>query len=119
MEKYYKPKSKDNENERSSHLPSDRGVLAQKKARVELSLSEVIADPGFCKPIDDYDKEIRDEIKKVYLLNGPTQPIGHNFPRKQQGDHFRSYQESWFKKFDWLEYSVENDSAYCFYCYLF
>jgi hypothetical protein len=46
MEKYYKPKSKNNENERSSHLSSGGGVLAQKKARVELSSSEVIADPG-------------------------------------------------------------------------
>jgi Domain of unknown function (DUF4371) len=113
MEKYYKPKSKDNKNEKSSHLPYDRGVFAQKKARVEFSPSEVIADPGLRKPIDDYDKEIRDEI------NDPTQPIGHNFPCKQQGDHFRSFQESWFKKFDWLEYNVENDSTYYFYCYLF
>jgi hypothetical protein len=73
-------------------------VLAQKKACVELSPSEVIVDSGLRKPIDDYDNEIRDKIRRAYLLNGPTQPIGHRFPCKQQGDHFRSFQESWFKK---------------------
>ncbi|XP_078164826.1 uncharacterized protein LOC144559628 [Carex rostrata] len=109
MEKYYKPTSRSSETESSS----------QKKARVELSPSDIIADPGLRKPIDEYDNEIRDQVRRAYLLNGPTQQIGHTFPRKKQGDHFRSFQESWFKKFDWLEYSVENDSAYCFYCYLF
>jgi hypothetical protein len=57
-------------------------------------------------------KKIRDEIRRTYLLNGPTQLVSHNFPRKQQGDHFRSFQESCFKKFDWLEYSVENKFGY-------
>jgi hypothetical protein len=84
-----------------------------------LSSSDIIADPGFRKSIDDYDKKNRDEIRRTYLLNGPTQPVSHNFPRKQQGNHFRSFQESCFKKFDWLEYSVENDSIYYFYCYFF
>jgi hypothetical protein len=52
-------------------------VLAQKKARVELNPSEIIADPRLHKPIDDYDKEIKDEVRRAYLLNGPTQPISH------------------------------------------
>jgi hypothetical protein len=82
MEKYYKLKSKNNENEKSSHLPFDRGVFAQKKGRVELSQSEVIADSEFHKPIEDYNKEIRDEIRRTYLLNGLIQPIDHNFPCK-------------------------------------
>jgi hypothetical protein len=72
MKKYYKPKSKNNENERSSHLLSGGGVLAQKKTRVELNPSEVIADPKLHKPIDDYDKEIKDKVRRAYLLNGPT-----------------------------------------------
>ncbi|XP_078177490.1 uncharacterized protein LOC144571969 [Carex rostrata] len=108
MKKYYKPTSRSSETESSS----------QKKACVELSPSDINADPGLRKPIDEYDKEIRDQVRRAYLLNGPTQPIGHTFSRKQ-GDHFRSFQESWFKKFDWLEHSVENDSAYFFYRYLF
>ena len=31
----------------------------------------------------------------------------------------RSFKEDWYKKFDWLEYSISNDAAYCFSCYLF
>ncbi|XP_050222763.2 uncharacterized protein LOC126672854 [Mercurialis annua] len=31
----------------------------------------------------------------------------------------RSFLEAWFKKFPWLEYSVEKDAAFCLYCYLF
>ena len=31
----------------------------------------------------------------------------------------RSFKESWYLKFPWLEYSVEKDAAYCLYCYLF
>ncbi|KAH7665581.1 Ribonuclease H-like protein [Dioscorea alata] len=50
---------------------------------------------------------------------GPCQPVGHNFPRKQQGKDLRSFKELWFQKFDWLEYSVEKDAAYCFCCYFF
>lgn len=107
MEKYFKLKSGNNESGSS-----------QKKARVELNQSDIIADPGLRKPIDDYEKDIRDEVRRAYLLNGPIQPIGHSFPSKMQ-DHYRSFQESWFKKFDWLEYSIEKDSTYCFYCYLF
>jgi hypothetical protein len=56
--------------------------------------SDVIADFGLRKLIDNYDKNIRDEVIRAYLLNSPTQPIGHNFPRKQQRDHFMSFQES-------------------------
>ena len=48
MEKYYKPTSRSSETESSS----------QKKARVELSPSDIIADPGLRKPIDKYDIEI-------------------------------------------------------------
>jgi uncharacterized protein YeeX (DUF496 family) len=58
-------------------------VLAQKKARVELSPSDVIAEFGLSKSIDNYDKKIRDEIKRSYLLNDPIQLIGHNFSSKQ------------------------------------
>ncbi|XP_039120026.1 uncharacterized protein LOC120256401 [Dioscorea cayenensis subsp. rotundata] len=42
------------------------------------------------------------------------------FPRKQQGKRFdKLLKKCGFQKFDWLEYSMEKDAAYCFYCYLF
>jgi len=31
----------------------------------------------------------------------------------------RRFQPNWFDEFNWLEYSVHKDAAYCFVCYLF
>jgi hypothetical protein len=31
----------------------------------------------------------------------------------------RRFQPKWFSEFNWLEYSVDKDDAYCFACYLF
>jgi hypothetical protein len=51
-------------------------------------------------------------------LKGPTQPIV-NFPRKQSGDCRRAFQQSWYKRYNWVEYSVSKDAIFCFYCFLF
>ncbi|XP_039834621.1 uncharacterized protein LOC120695439 [Panicum virgatum] len=53
-----------------------------KKSRVEFSHSDFIGDPEMRKPIDDYQPEIRDQVKRAYALNGPTQPRDIIFPRK-------------------------------------
>jgi hypothetical protein len=42
----------------------------------------VIADPGCRIAIDRFHPDIRDEVKRAYLLKGPTQPRGHAFPKK-------------------------------------
>ncbi|CAD6205086.1 unnamed protein product [Miscanthus lutarioriparius] len=66
----------------------------------------MIADPGNRKPIDDYEPEIRDQVKRAYALSGPTQPREFQFPRKWIGGEWRSFQKTWFDEFDWLEYNV-------------
>ena len=90
-----------------------------KKSRVEFSHSDLIGDPGKRKPIDDYQPEIRDQVKRAYALNGPTQPRDIIFPRKWMSGEFRSFQKTWFDEFDWLEYSEYKGAVYCLYCYLF
>ena len=82
-------------------------------------MDDIAADPALRKPIDEFESAIRDEAKRAYLCMGPCQPIGHSFPRKEQGSQMRSFIKTWFHKFDWLEYNVHKDTAYCFYCYLF
>jgi hypothetical protein len=79
----------------------------------------MIADPGNRKPIDDYEPEIRDQVKRAYALSGPTQPREFQFPSKWIGGQWRSFQNTWFDEFDWLEYSESKDAAYCLYYYLF
>jgi hypothetical protein len=86
---------------------------------VEFSQSDVIGDPGNRIPIEEYPPEIRDQVRRAYALRGPTQPHNLTFARKWQSDQWRSFQQTWFDEFDWLEYSESNDAAYCLYCYLF
>ena len=80
---------------------------------------DIVADPGLRKLIDEYDVNIRDAVRREYLLRGPCQPIGHTYPKKKIGDRMRSFHDSWFKNHNWFEYSVVKDAAFCFYCYLF
>ena len=61
-----------------------------KKSRAEFSHSDLIGDPGKRKPIDDYQPEIRDQVRRAYAFNGPTQPRDLVFPRKWMSGEFRS-----------------------------
>jgi hypothetical protein len=79
-------------------------------------LVHVVADPALRKPIGRFHPNIQSDVKRAYLSRGPTQPIGHNFPKKADG---RVFQSHWFKDYDWLEYSVSQDAAFCFHCFLF
>jgi hypothetical protein len=108
----------------SSGIPNpdtnvDAGTSQFKKSRVEFMHSDIIGDPGNRKPIEDYHPRIRDPLMRAYASGGPTQPKEFSFPRKWQTGEWRSFQKSWFDEFDWLEYSVSKDAAYCLYCYLF
>lgn len=43
----------------------------------------------------------------------PAQPKLKSYPANQQQRSFRS---SWYADRQWLEYSIQNDACYCFYC---
>ena len=45
----------------------------------------------------------------------PIQPI-INFPRRKIGNKQRCFQSSWYKIYPWIEYSVQLDAIFCFYC---
>ena len=67
----------------SSSTPHTNESTSQpKKSRAEFRHSNLIGDPGKRKPIDDYQPEIRDQVKRAYALNGPTQPLDLISPRK-------------------------------------
>uniref|UniRef100_A0A8C5ME33 TTF-type domain-containing protein n=1 Tax=Leptobrachium leishanense TaxID=445787 RepID=A0A8C5ME33_9ANUR len=50
---------------------------------------------------------------------GPKQPILKKYQQKKIGASFRSFRPQWFKSFNWLEYSISQDAAYCFSCRFF
>ena len=75
-------------------------------------------DPGLRKNIMDYPQNERNPVRRAYILKKSCQPKTHDFPQRQVGG-LRRFSVNWFKKWDWLEYSVEKDAAFCFACYLF
>lgn len=101
----------------SAGTPCTRQSANQaKKPRLDFNPDDIIANPACRKPIEEYDPDIRAEVMRAYLLKGPTRPIGHAYPKHSSK---RSFQETWFEKYDWLEYSVSKDAAFCLYCFLF
>jgi hypothetical protein len=69
------------------------------------------------KQICEYPPQIRDQVRRSYILKGSAHPIV-NFPQKQSGDCRRVVQQSWYNRYNWIEYSVSKDATFCFY-YLF
>ena len=59
--------------------------------------------------------------KYASVLHKPYQPHvtslpGKVFPKRKIGSRNRSFQQGWYDKFTWLEYSPARDSAYCYAC---
>lgn len=97
------------------------GESSGKRPRTDANVpsDDIISDPALRKPINSYEPGIRDDMRRKYVLVGPCQPTTHTFPRTICGDRERCFQIEWFNNREWLEYSVSEDAAFCFYCYLF
>jgi len=72
----------------------------------------------FRNPLKEDDTDI-DTLLKL----GPVQPEGGPFKGTAivVGDRLKTlkFQEAWFSGRPWLEYSIDEDAACCFYCRLF
>jgi hypothetical protein len=78
---------------------------------------EIQYDPGKRKRIEEYHPDLKDLVRRKYLINGPCQPRTNEFP---QNENSRRFNPDWFDEFgSWLEYSESKDKAYCFCCFLF
>ena len=76
-------------------------------------------DPGLRLSIASYHVNDQDTVRRLYVLRGPFKPIAHQFPKRKIGDRYRSCSPVWLFKHNWVEYSIKEDSVFCFYCYLF
>ncbi|KAG8645341.1 hypothetical protein MANES_10G056233v8 [Manihot esculenta] len=115
IDKYFTKLPKNSEPLNSK--PKEKVAFVEKESLA--SDDDIIGDPGLRKPIDSYPFEIRDSLRRRYLAKGPCQPVGHEFPFTLSREKNRRFQVAWFKDYEWLEYSVSKDKAYCLYCYLF
>ena len=93
MEKYFKRKFKFESSSSSSHDESSKQI------RIEKELPDLPADPELRTRIIDYDHNIRDQVRRAYLLKGPCQPQNHNFPQRRFGQSLRRFNPSWFNEF--------------------
>ena len=70
--------------------------------------------------IELYHPNLKDLVRRKYLLNGPCQPKDVDFPYSSFGAKRRRFNPEWYKDHgSWLEYSEEKKKAYCFCCFLF
>ncbi|CAN6568737.1 unnamed protein product [Malus baccata var. baccata] len=92
---------------------------SSRQSQLDGVLGNLQADPGLRTRMIDYDANMRDEVQRSYLQKGHCQPRGHNFPITNMSGINRRFIPQWFDEFDWLEYSISKDAAFCLYCYLF
>ena len=76
-------------------------------------------DPGERIPISRYAVNDQDDVRRGFIRQGPCQPFEHRFPTRKINGQNRSFSAVWLIKYNWLEYSIEKDAAFCFVCYLF
>ena len=97
--------------------PSNTSVSSREKELI-YDVEYVPQDPGKRRDTMEYPPHERDAVRRAYILRKPCQPKNHKFPRKEIGGS-RRFMISWYNKWDWLEYSMTEDAAFCFVCYLF
>ncbi|XP_050387312.1 uncharacterized protein LOC126803567 [Argentina anserina] len=90
-----------------------------KKRSESFDINSLQCDPGLHQPISSHAIDMRDRIRKDYVVLGPYQPCSSFYPLSFDGGQGRKFNPKWFKQWPWLEYSEEKDKAFCFPCFLF
>jgi hypothetical protein len=85
----------------------DQYVLEKKEG---VDLSALPTDPARRKPISQYKlAKVRDDVRSAYLQKGPFQPVNYNFPQTDMSGIICRFKSVWFKEYNWLEYSIEEE----------
>ena len=96
--------------------------LSSKWIRVEFNLENLLSDPGLRQKISSYHPNNYDEIRRYYLQKGPCQHVFQHhddYPLSYFSGKFRRFIPEWYVNRKWLEYIIDKDATFCFYCYLF
>ena len=120
MDKYLirKPCTQDSSPVQDS-FPVQDSSSSFKQIRVNFNLENLPSDPGLRQKISFYHPNNHDEIRRNYLTKGPCQPVLNDFPLSYFSEKPRRFRSEWYVGRKWLEYSIDKDAAFCFYCYLF
>ena len=90
-----------------------------KVSRIPFDENELERDPALRIPIWKHLAYNQDEVRCGYIEWGPNQPILVEYPMTKTRVQNRRFQESWYKKFPWLEYSISIDATFCFTWFVF
>ena len=91
---------------------------SSKWIRVNFNLENLPSDHWLRQNISSYHPNNHDEIRRYYLTKDHCQPVDDYLVSYFSGKH-RRFRSKWYVKRNWLEYSIDKDVAFCFYCYLF
>ncbi|XP_065637320.1 uncharacterized protein LOC136070800 [Quercus suber] len=120
MDKYLirKPRTQDSSPVQDS-FPVQDSSTSSKRIRIDFNLENLPSDPGLPQKISSYHPNNHDEIRRYYLTKGPCQPVLQNYPVSYFSEKPCRFRSEWYINRKWLEYSIDKDAAFCFYCYLF
>ena len=82
-----------------------------------VDLDKLTRDPSKRKRLADYNINQHEETRRKYLTWGAYQPCPAKFKPRWIGKSKRYFNPEWYDLHrNWLEYSEEEDKAYCLYC---
>ena len=64
---------------------SENVELTSNLDEIEINQDDIVSDPGLRKPIESFNVNIRDRIRREYASKGPCQPHNHIFLKKKYG----------------------------------
>jgi hypothetical protein len=76
-------------------------------------------DPAKRLSIVSYHINDQNAVRRAYILKGPFKPYANDFIKRKSGTRDGAFNVTWLHIYHWLEYSIKNDAAFCFVCFLF
>ena len=119
MNKYFirKPRTQDSSPVQDSS-PMQDSSSSSKRICVDFNLENLPSDLGLRQKTSSYHPNNHDEIRRYYLTKGHCQPVVHDYPISYFSRKLRRFRFEWYVNRRWLEYSIDKDAAFCFYCLL-
>ena len=99
-------------------FPMQDSFSSSKWIRVDYNLENLPLDLGLWQKISFYYPNNHNEIRRYYLTKGPCQLV-HDYLVSYFSGKLCRFRSEWYINRKWLEYSIDKDVAFCFYCYLF
>ncbi|XP_056699421.1 uncharacterized protein [Spinacia oleracea] len=104
----------------STQIPDEEPTNSSTmQSMINVGNKTLMRDPALRKPIDSYPSKEQEDIVNAYIHYGSYRFPLSKYPPSGPINHPRRFQHTWFKKFNWLEYSPTSDAAYCFPCFLY